>query len=132
MVVKLRQPLGDATLAIGLSWWFQNLCLSQEFNQTVKTEGIMRKPALGRGAGAWPIQSLDVAVDGNLADIGDGDVVLFQPHPEVAGSPQMQANGSSRIVCFSKGLGNRWQVRAQKALPHPKKRSLLRKKLLDH
>jgi hypothetical protein len=33
----------------------------------VKTEGPMRKPTLGRGAGALPVQSLNVAVNGNLS-----------------------------------------------------------------
>jgi hypothetical protein len=35
----------------------------------------------------------------------------LKPRPEAVGSPQMQANGSGRIVCFIKGLGDRWEVR---------------------
>jgi hypothetical protein len=98
----------------------------------MKTKGAMREPAVGRGSGALPVQSPDVAADGNFADVGDCDVVLLKPHPEVVGSPQMQANGSGRIVCFIKNFGDRWKVRTQNACPHPKERLLLREKLLDH
>ena len=87
-----------------------NLCLSQDLNHTIKTKGAMREPAIGRGSGALTVQSRDVAADGNFADVGDCDVVLLKPHPEVVGSPQMQANGSGRIVCFIKGFGDRWKV----------------------
>jgi hypothetical protein len=91
----------------------------------------MREPAIGRGSGALPAQSPDVAADGNCADIGDCDVVLLKPRTEVVGSPQMQANGSGRIVRFVKGFGDRWKVRTQNAFPHSKERLLLREKLLD-
>src|ERR1035438_212415 len=92
----------------------------------------MREPTIGRGSGALPVQSLDVAVDGRFADVADCDALLVKPHPEVVGSPQMQADGSVRIMCFIKGLGDRWEVRTQKAFPHPNERLRLLEKLLYH
>jgi hypothetical protein len=132
MVVKICEPLRAATQAIGRACWFQNLCLSQDLNQTVKAKGAMREPAIGSGRGALSVQSPDVADDGNVADIGDSDVLVLKPHPEVGGCPQMQANGGGRIVCFIKGCGDRWEVRTQKAFPHPNERLGLREQLLYH
>jgi hypothetical protein len=132
MVVKICQPLRDATLGIGRLCWLQNVCLPKDLNYPVKAQGTMREPAIGRGAGGLPVQSLDVAVDDNVADVGDCDALLLKPPPEVISSPQMQADGSGRIVCFIKGLGDCWEVRSQDTLPHPEERLLLREKLLDH
>jgi hypothetical protein len=85
----------------------------------MKAKSAIREPAIGRGWGALPIQSPDVAGDRNFADVGDCDTFLLKPHPEVLGSPQMQANGSHRIVRFIKDLGDRWKVRTQNAFPDP-------------
>src|SRR5689334_2455161 len=68
----------------------------------------------------------------HFSDVDDCDLVLLKPRPEVVGSPQMQANGSGRIVCFIKSLGDRWEVRTQNAFPHSNELLPLREKLLDH
>jgi hypothetical protein len=70
----------------------------------MKAKRAIREPTIGRGWGALPVQSPDVAGDRTFADVGDCDAFLLKPHPEVLGSPQMQANGSHRIVSSSRAL----------------------------
>jgi hypothetical protein len=72
-----------------------------------KTKNALRESAIGRGSGALPAQSSDVAVNGNLADIDECNVLLLKPGPEVVGSPQMQAYACSRILGLFKHFGDR-------------------------